>query len=245
MLATKLRALRRAADLTQAVLAARAGLTERTIRNLETGGGNVASLSAALAPLGYRLDPLPASPRQHVSTLDGVRIVKSTCQGTDTTVVATAPATPATKLKVAPCTLLEANAVVARLHRHHKPAQGHRFSLKAIDADGNVHGAAIVGRPIARRTCQSSVVEVTRLVTNGTPNACSILLGAAARTAKEMGFAKIQTFTLATESGTSLKASGWRLDGATQGGDWNVPSRGGRRVDQPMGPKTRWARDFG
>jgi hypothetical protein len=55
-----------------------------------------------------------------------------------------------------------------------------------------------------------------------------------------MGFYKIQTFLLEHESGVSLKAAGWTFDGYSEGGDWNRPSRGNRRTDQPQGKKQRW-----
>jgi len=55
-LGRQLRALRRARDLTQDALAARAGLTPRTVRKLENGGtGYVASMRTALAALGHEL----------------------------------------------------------------------------------------------------------------------------------------------------------------------------------------------
>lgn len=141
-------------------------------------------------------------------------------------------------------TLAEANALIAQLHRHHKPVVGHRFTIGAEDATGRIVGAVVVGRPTARMTEQYRVAEVTRLVTDGSKNACSLLYGAAARTAESMGFDRIQTFILEDEPGTSLKAAGWLFDGWSGGGDWNRPSRGGRRTDQPMVRKQRWARDF-
>ena len=49
-----------------------------------------------------------------------------------------------------PLTLKQANSLVESLHRHHKPVVGHRFSLSCEDAVGTVHGAAVVGRPVAR-----------------------------------------------------------------------------------------------
>jgi hypothetical protein len=55
-----------------------------------------------------------------------------------------------------------------------------------------------------------------------------------------MGYERIQTFILDTEPGVSLKAAGWEFDGESGGGDWNVPSRGGRRTDQPQQRKHRW-----
>lgn len=107
--------------------------------------------------------------------------------------------------------LADLNALVARLHRHHKPVQSHRFSIGA-EVGGRLVGGASVGRPTARMTDQRRVVEVTRLVTDGTKNACSFLYSAAARAAKELGYEKIQTFILASESGTSLVAAGWSYD---------------------------------
>lgn len=61
-----------------------------------------------------------------------------------------------------------------------------------------------------------------------------------------MGFERIQTYILENELGTSLKASGWRFDGMTAGGDWNnsKANAGTRRTDQPQGPKQRWVKDL-
>jgi hypothetical protein len=157
-------------------------------------------------------------------------------------------------VKIKPCELKDANEFIARLHRHHKPVVGHRFSIAAEEwtirdsefAPNQTYvkrvGVAVVGRPVARMTCQRSVVEVTRLCTDGTKNACSALYAAAARIAKEMGYQLIQTFILASEPGTSLKAAGWECAGGSAGGEWNRPSRGGRRTDQPMEPKVKWVK---
>jgi hypothetical protein len=59
-----------------------------------------------------------------------------------------------------------------------------------------------------------------------------------------MGFLRIQTFILGTETGISLKAAGWVFDKISDGGDWNVPSRGGRRTDQPQEAKQRWKKEL-
>ncbi len=146
-------------------------------------------------------------------------------------------------MRIVPLTLAQANDLVARLHRHHKPVQGHRFSL-GLEVNGEIVGAAIVGRPVSRGTPAYSVAEVTRLVTDGTRNACSALYGACARVAREMGFDSIQTYILDSETGTSLRASGWELDGYTAGGDWNHSKQyaGTRRTDQPQDPKQRWVK---
>ncbi|WP_372455942.1 XF1762 family protein [Streptomyces buecherae] len=146
-------------------------------------------------------------------------------------------------IHVRPLTLRAANSLVARWHRHHSPVQGHRFSIGLFDANGKAHGAAIVGRPVARLTPQDSVAEVTRLVTDGIPNGCSKLYGAAARTAHSMGFEYIQTFILCRETGVSLMASGWVWDGASAGGSWNRPSRN-RQSAHPEESKQRWAKQL-
>lgn len=136
-----------------------------------------------------------------------------------------------------PITLRQAQAFVGEFHRHHKAPVGHRFSVGA-EHSCKLVGVVVVGRPVARNTEQYSIAEVTRLCTDGTPNACSFLYSVAARIAREMGFRHIQTFILPTEIGTSLKAAGWVFDGASHVGTWQ--SRSGRRTDQPTEPKHRW-----
>ncbi|WP_411978400.1 XF1762 family protein [Streptomyces scopuliridis] len=144
-------------------------------------------------------------------------------------------------LHVRPLTLKAANELVSTLHRHHRPVTGHRFSIGVYDEKGTPHGAAIVGRPVARAVNQCDVAEVTRLVTDGTPNACSMLYAAAARAASAMGFERIQTYILDSEPGTSLRASGWVFEGHVQGRPWSCTSR--PRADaHPTEDKQRWGR---
>lgn len=147
-------------------------------------------------------------------------------------------------LSAKPCTLKQANELVDKLHRHHKPVTGHRFSISAWYGDMLV-GVCIVGRPVAKGTNQYEVAEVTRLVTDGTRNACSFLYSRAARAAEAMGFRSIQTFILASEPGTSLRASGWELVAtlkARTDPGWN--SRDSRAADQNGVAKTKWERRF-
>lgn len=146
------------------------------------------------------------------------------------------------RLFVVPIELSEANAAIAAWHRHHQPVVGHRFSIGAVDSDGSLHGVAVVGRPVARLAGHPrDVAEVTRLATDGTRNACSILYAAAARACRAMGFRRIQTYTLETESGASLRAAGWVHDGCAGGGQWKHTDGRPRRTDQPTGPKSRWS----
>jgi hypothetical protein len=148
-------------------------------------------------------------------------------------------------LTVVPLTLMQANNLVWKWHRHHRQVVGHRFSLGCRTADGTLVGAAIVGRPVARGTPQFEVAEITRLVTNGYKNACSFLYAACARVAKEMGFKRIQTYILDSEPGISLRAAGWQHSYNTEGGSWSSSVRTGlRRTDQPQTPKQLWHKVF-
>lgn len=140
-----------------------------------------------------------------------------------------------------PLTLAQANELVLGMHRHHKPTRGHRFSIGAF-VDGQCVGAVIVGRPVARMVDQYAVAEVTRLVTDGTRNACSFLYARAAQAAQAMGFERIQTYTLPEEGGASLRAVGWTCDGVLRRDGEAWTSRTGRRTDQPTTAKVRWHR---
>ena len=79
---------------------------------------------------------------------------------------------------------------------------------------------------MSRYLDDGTTLEVTRLCTDGTRNACSFLYSRAARIAKEMGYKKIITYILETENGSSLKASGWTCeDKDVGGGSWDCQSR--------------------
>jgi len=146
-------------------------------------------------------------------------------------------------MKIVPITLKTANAFVTQYHRHHKASVGHKFSIGLSEND-NLIGVAIMGRPVARGSDNGFTIEVARLCTNGAKNACSMLYQAAARSSKELGYNKIQTYILQIESGTSLKASGWKMEAVTAGGQWKHTDGKERRTDQPTMPKQRWVREL-
>lgn len=83
-------------------------------------------------------------------------------------------------LEIVPITLKEANAFVERYHRHHKPVTGHKFSIACGDImRDEIVGVAIVGRPVSRYLDDGWTLEVNRLCTDGTKDACSMLYAAA------------------------------------------------------------------
>jgi len=126
-------------------------------------------------------------------------------------------------------------------HRHHKkPPPGHKFSIGVAAGDVLV-GVAIVGRPVARPYQDGMTLEVNRTVTDGHPNANSMLYGACARAAFALGYRRLITYTQADESGASLRAAGWRIIAerpARKG--WDTPSR--RRDSHGVDniPRTLW-----
>ena len=120
-------------------------------------------------------------------------------------------------LTVKPISLKKANEYVINNHRHHDKVQGHKFSLSCWDND-KLCGVAIVGHPQSRMIDNDNVLEVLRLCTDGTYNACSILYARCAKVGKDMGYEKIITYILESESGISLKASGWHCEEEKCGG---------------------------
>ena len=122
-------------------------------------------------------------------------------------------------LDLVPVSLAEANQFVADHHRHHKPVVGHKFSIGCSDGE-KVVGVCIVGRPVSRYLDDGWTLEVTRLCTDGTRNACSMLYSAAWRAARAMGYKKLVTYILESENGASLRASGWKCVGQAGGLRW-------------------------
>lgn len=149
-----------------------------------------------------------------------------------------------TRLVIVPMTLAEANAFVADHHRHHNPVPGAKFCIGVATRgpDGEpeiICGVAIVGRPVARMADNGWTLEVNRTCTDGTKNANSMLYGACRRATFALGYRKLITYTLPSESGMSLTAAGWRCLGEAGGGRWSRASR--PRVDtHPTQTKLRW-----
>lgn len=129
---------------------------------------------------------------------------------------------------------------IKKYHRHHQPPQGYKFLLGIKDIQRNkLVGVAVIGRPVARMLDDGWTLEITRLCTDGTYNACSKLLGTACRIAKILGYKKVITYTLPEEGGASLRAAGFNLTGICHGRSWNTPSR--PRIDKtPVQKHDKW-----
>lgn len=153
-------------------------------------------------------------------------------------------------LRIEPIELREARRFVAENHRHNDAPRGHRFSIGLWDGDRLV-GVVIVGRPRSRIADDGLSVELYRVTTDGTRNACTMLYGAACRAAKAMGYRRAETFTTEEEPGTSLLAAGFRPDRVTQGrnAEWRYSGRDEQMpllvpAKTPIGPKQKWVRDL-
>lgn len=148
-------------------------------------------------------------------------------------------------MKIIPVTLETANEFVRRLHRHNKPVVGSKFCVGVNDGE-RLAGVAIVGRPVARALDDGFTAEITRVCTDGTRNAASMLYGACRKAARAMGYDRIFTYTLPEEGGASLRAAGFKLDKEDAGNSarmWH--NRDGRKVEPVgndlIGGKWRWA----
>jgi tRNA A37 N6-isopentenylltransferase MiaA len=151
-------------------------------------------------------------------------------------------------LALTPLSLKDARRYVEQHHRHNRAPQGGLFAVE-VKAASELAGVAIIGRPVARMLDDGATCEVTRLCTNGSRNCCSLLYGASARAARALGYRKIITYTLASEPGTSLKASGWKVEAEIKGqATWSRPSRDRVQtnlfgeVQRPPDDKVRWSK---
>ena len=114
-------------------------------------------------------------------------------------------------LRVVPVAWRDARTFVRAWHRHHGPPVGHKFALGVATDSDELVGVALVGRPVAAAFDDGATLEVNRTATDGTPNANSMLYGAAWRAAKALGYRRLITYTQAGESGASLRAAGYRI----------------------------------
>jgi hypothetical protein len=145
-----------------------------------------------------------------------------------------------TYLTTQPIALGAANRFVAAHHRHSRPVVGHLHSLGLWSGPLDLRGVAIVGRPVARHLDDGQTAEITRLATDGTRNACSMLYGACVREAKRRGYLRVVTYTLATETGSSLRAAGFARVAVVRGRQWDTPTR--RRQLRAAPDRVRWER---
>jgi len=163
------------------------------------------------------------------------------------------PVPAAGPLRLRPVTLLEARQFVAAHHRHNGPPRGWVWGV-GLEQGGELVAVAMAGRPLARLLDDGRTLEILRVCTLGTPNAASRLYGALCRAGQALGYSSAITYTLLSEPGSSLRASGFVAEytgpdrSGWAAGNWSQPGR--ERYDAtlwgkptlPAERRVRWRR---
>ena len=162
------------------------------------------------------------------------------------------------KGEIIPLKLDKANRFVNCHHRHHYDVQGHKWSI-GYEIENELVGVGIIGRPLSRILDDGFSLEITRIcVLPEHPNVCSILIGALCRSAKSMGYKRVFTYTLESESGSSLKGAGfeelatklyarkWKRNGISRPllRQRSIQTKlfSGEKIDHLLHNKIRWGR---
>lgn len=150
------------------------------------------------------------------------------------------PAGGGDDVKLVPVSIREASLYVAHHHRHHRPPRGALFALGA-EHDDTLVGVAIIGRPVARGLQDGRTVEIVRLCTDGTRNACSFLMGRSRRAAAALGYQRVITYTRLDEGGASPRAAGYEQIELLPARSWAEASVARERHDQSApAERVRW-----
>lgn len=123
-------------------------------------------------------------------------------------------------LRLVPVTLAEGRAFIARHHRHSR-APLRWICGVGLDLDGKLVGVACLEGPRAPQLCDGETVEISRVCTLGTRNGASKLYGAMVRAAAALGYRRVVTYTLSSEPGSSLRASGFEPVSEVKAESWD------------------------
>lgn len=144
-------------------------------------------------------------------------------------------------LHLVPVSQRAARDCVARWHRHNPPPRGDIFRVGVATEDGLLVAVGMAGRPVARNLDDGETIEITRIASDGSRNACSMLYGALRRAAFALGYSRVITYTQADEGGASLRAAGYRVVAQRPSrGGWNTPSRPRDDAQRVITQRTLW-----
>ncbi|WP_445261308.1 XF1762 family protein [Pseudomonas sp. RL_15y_Pfl2_60] len=123
-------------------------------------------------------------------------------------------------VSIKPLTIKEANEFIKEHHRHHRPTARNngKWALAAVDDNSVIVGVVIASSPVSATYMDGLTIELTRLcVKEGAPKGvCSFLLSKSCSIWRSMGGVRVITYTLASESGASLRGAGWTLSGVVK-----------------------------
>lgn len=114
-------------------------------------------------------------------------------------------------LHLVPISRQVAQDCVTRWHRHNAAPPGDVIRVGAATDEGVLVAVGMAGRPVARNYDDGTTLEVTRVSSDGTRNATSMLYAALTRAAFALGYRRVITYTQQKESGSSLRAAGWKV----------------------------------
>lgn len=143
------------------------------------------------------------------------------------------------KLTIRPITCAQAKKWIYDHHRHSQPQQGQMWSICAMRGDELV-GVAVCGRPTNVTMQQRGYLEIIRVcVLEGVEGCCSMLYSRCRRIGQLMGYERFCSYTLPSESGSSLRAAGFDCVAKVRGGSWN--RKGRTRTDKHLiQDRLRW-----
>lgn len=139
------------------------------------------------------------------------------------------------QIRLAPITLAEARRFVAEHHSHNDPPIGWIVGTSVVTEAGDRIAVGMLGRPTGRGAQDGATAEVTRVATDCTRNACSMVYGALVRVAEGLGYTRVITYTLGSECGSCVAAAGFERDA-------DLPAR--PTFDTPSRPRERQAKLF-
>jgi hypothetical protein len=142
-----------------------------------------------------------------------------------------------------PISTTDAAAFVDAIHRHNRRPSIAATLAVGLEHGGKLIGVAMAGRPVARGMDDGLTLEVHRVATveDAPKGAVSCLYQAIRRAGGALGYRKVITYTLSSESGASLRGAGWEQTSFLKArGGWDCPSRPRRPTPADHTDKIRW-----
>lgn len=157
-----------------------------------------------------------------------------------------------TTRNLVPLTLADCRRFVASYHSHSPvTAKGWLFGVGVRGSDGNLAAVGIASRVKARHLDKLEHVEISRVATDCTRMACSMVYGHLCSAAKHLGRTRAYTYTLASECASCVKAAGFVFDAESPDErGWDRSKRPRVEVDlfgnerTPHEAKVRWRREL-
>ncbi|HJT76872.1 MAG TPA: XF1762 family protein [Gemmataceae bacterium] len=141
-------------------------------------------------------------------------------------------------MQAVPIHIKEANAFIAKYHRHNLTTVGGKFAVGRV-VRGKLVGVAVAGRPVARQLDDGKATEILRVYTDGKRHCCSFLYARVAKIGRMSGYTRVITYSLEEKSGASLRAVGGRVVGRVEARERSARSRP-RKSQAVYRKKVRW-----